>query len=538
MSDTSSSQSNRSNSENNNNINKKKVSYSTDYLPQLLQDSQKMVPLENRIGYQKNESERISERISEKEYIKEKSDNYSNSDKLSDYMTNDGENVNEVISNKYSNTQLYGNNKNTFFSQNTNNQNNTNQNITNENYKFTSNPNTNIKDEEKEKDKENVFNDDYDDYNELSADKQMLKRLDMLRKLGELAQYGVKLSQNYNMNSDYFAMKYECELHKNIRAKQNSVNWMSSLMLNCIYGIEILNEKYNPFDLKLKNWSEQINADINNYYDVFGEIYEKYNKPGKNMSPELKLVLMISGSALKFHLNNTLLSQPSRLPSQVPPSSINNNTDPKLLEQMRERAAYDKLREETQKNNDLLKEKIDKEHDLALKQMNDMMFLQKKKVEIQQQELEKQKKMEEFAKMKLFLEQKEINNRKVNINTSMNNLPINNPPVNNNVNKFDEIRRNNINQQLQNIKEKVKNMDIDEEEDDEPLYARATNIKKRDLTKDVSNTSTSSNTEKNTSSQEDTTTTSNKNKKNDKSISMSNSRRKYNNKKGITIQTN
>ena len=67
----------------------------------------------------------------------------------------------------------------------------------------------------------------------------MLKKLDMLRKLGELAQYGVKLSQNYNMNSDYFAMKYEYELHKNIRAKQNSVNWMSSLMLNCIYGIEI-----------------------------------------------------------------------------------------------------------------------------------------------------------------------------------------------------------------------------------------------------------------------------------------------------------
>ncbi len=536
MSDTSSSQSNRSNSENNN-INKKKVSYSTDYLPQLLQDSQKMVPLENRIGYQKNESERISE----KEYSKEKSDNYSNnSDKLSDYMTNDGENVNEAISNKYSNTQLYGNNKNTFFSQNTNNQNITNQNTSNENYKFTSNPNT--KDEEKEKDKENVFNDDYDDYNELSADKQMLKRLDMLRKLGELAQYGVKLSQNYNMNSDYFAMKYECELHKNIRAKQNSVNWMSSLMLNCIYGIEILNEKYNPFDLKLKNWSEQINADINNYYDVFGEIYEKYNKPGKNMSPELKLVLMISGSALKFHLNNTLLSQPSRLPSQVPPSSINNNTDPKLLEQMRERAAYDKLREETQKNNDLLKEKMDKEHDLALKQMNDMMFLQNKKLEVQQQEIEKQKKMEEFAKMKLFLEQKDMNNRKVNINTSMNNPPMNNPPMNNpqmnnNVNKFEEIRRNNINQQLQNIKEKVKNMDIDEDDIDEPLYARATNIKKRDLTRDVSNTSTSSNTEKNTSSQEDTTTTSNK-KKNDKSISMSNSRRKYNTKKGITIQTN
>ena len=73
------------------------------------------------------------------------------------------------------------------------------------------------------------------------------------------------------------------------------------------------------------------------------------------MSPELKLVLMISGSALKFHLNNTLLAQPSRLPTQAPPSSINDQPDPRILEQMRERAAYDKLKEETQRNNELLK---------------------------------------------------------------------------------------------------------------------------------------------------------------------------------------
>ena len=69
--------------------------------------------------------------------------------------------------------------------------------------------------------KDNGIPEDYDNYNELSEEGKMLKRLDMLRKLGELAQYKVKLSQNYNMNSDYFTMKYEYQLHTNIRAKQN-----------------------------------------------------------------------------------------------------------------------------------------------------------------------------------------------------------------------------------------------------------------------------------------------------------------------------
>ena len=86
-------------------------------------------------------------------------------------------------------------------------------------------------------------NNDYDNYNELSPEQQMLRKLDILRKLGELAQYGVKLSHNYNMNSDYFTMKYEYQLHTNIRSKQNFINWTSSIMLNCIYGLEILNEK-------------------------------------------------------------------------------------------------------------------------------------------------------------------------------------------------------------------------------------------------------------------------------------------------------
>ena len=114
MTDSTSSKSSRSED---NNI-KKKVSYSTDYMPNLLQDSQKMLPLDQRTLFKKYEND--VESISE---IKN-NDNHSNtSDKLSDYLTNDGDNIANSLSNKYSNAQLYGNtntnintNTNTFFS--------------------------------------------------------------------------------------------------------------------------------------------------------------------------------------------------------------------------------------------------------------------------------------------------------------------------------------------------------------------------------------------------------------------------------------
>ena len=211
---------------------------------------------------------------------------------------------------------------------------------------------------------------------DLTAEELMLRKLDMLRKLSELAQAGVKLSQNYNMNSDYKMMKYEYELHKGIRAKQNGINWMSSMSLNLIYGIEMLNEKYNPFDLKLKGWSEQMNADAKNYYDVFGELYEKYNQPGKNMAPELKLLLMVSGSALKFHLTNTMMSSLPTLNTQL-------DEDPVLAEQLRQKAIAQKLKEQSVRNNEALKTNMDKEHEIAAQKAHDLNLIRQKEMEFQ-----------------------------------------------------------------------------------------------------------------------------------------------------------
>lgn len=211
---------------------------------------------------------------------------------------------------------------------------------------------------------------------ELSPEELMLMKLDMLRKLSELAQAGVKLSQNYNMNSDYKMMKYEYELHRGIRAKQNGINWMSSMSLNLIYGIEMLNDTYNPFDLKLTGWSEQMNADINSYYDVFGELYEKYNQPGKNVAPELKLLFMMSGSAIKFHLQKTLMNK-------LPSLNTDIDNDPVLAEQLRQKAIAQKLKEQSTINNEKLKNSMNKEHEMATQKAQDLNLIHQRELEYQ-----------------------------------------------------------------------------------------------------------------------------------------------------------
>jgi hypothetical protein len=73
-------------------------------------------------------------------------------------------------------------------------------------------------------------------------------------------------------------------------------------VINCI---EFLNGKFDPFDIKLDGWSEQVQENINDYDDIFGELHEKY-KSKASMAPELKLLFQLGGSAMMVHMTNTM----------------------------------------------------------------------------------------------------------------------------------------------------------------------------------------------------------------------------------------
>ena len=71
-------------------------------------------------------------------------------------------------------------------------------------------------------------------------------------------------------------------------------------------GIEFLNNRFDPLDLKLDGWSENMMENVSDYDEVFEELHEKYGENCK-MAPELvKLISMVAGSGVMFHLTNSL----------------------------------------------------------------------------------------------------------------------------------------------------------------------------------------------------------------------------------------
>ena len=139
----------------------------------------------------------------------------------------------------------------------------------------------------------------------MSKDELLREKFKYLRKLEALEKKGIELSKKYNMESSLQEMQGEYETIMEEKTKQNSIKFQGNMMMAVINGLEFLNSKFDPFDIQLDGWSSQIEENLSDYDEIFGELHEKY-KSKASMAPELKLLFQLGGSGLMVHMSNTM----------------------------------------------------------------------------------------------------------------------------------------------------------------------------------------------------------------------------------------
>lgn len=144
-------------------------------------------------------------------------------------------------------------------------------------------------------------------FEEIQQEKQ-----ELLYRIEKLSKNGYRPSKHYTMQSDYEEIRYEYDKLKKQREIDKSIKFARKALMMFSSGVEFLNRKFDPFDLKLDGWSESVMENLGDYDEVFEELHEKYGEK-VDMSPEIKLLFMIGGSAFMYHLQNTLLK--SSMPS-------------------------------------------------------------------------------------------------------------------------------------------------------------------------------------------------------------------------------
>ncbi len=139
----------------------------------------------------------------------------------------------------------------------------------------------------------------------LTREEELREKFKYIRKLEALEKKGATLTQRYNMDSNLDEMIGEYEMIMAEKEKSNSMKFQGKMLMAAITGIEFLNNKFDPFDIKLDGWAEQLNENIDDYDDIFAELHEKY-KSKASMAPELKLLFQLGGSAAMMHMTNTM----------------------------------------------------------------------------------------------------------------------------------------------------------------------------------------------------------------------------------------
>ena len=165
----------------------------------------------------------------------------------------------------------------------------------------------------------------------LSKEELIREKFTYLRKLEDLERKGANLTKKYSMDDPLSELQGEYEMIIAEREKSNSVKFQGKMLMACITGLEFLNNKFDPFDLKMDGWAEQVNENINDYDEIFSELHEKYKSKAK-MAPELKLLFQLGGSAIMVHMTNTMFK------SSMPGMDDIMKQNPELMQQFTQAA--------------------------------------------------------------------------------------------------------------------------------------------------------------------------------------------------------
>jgi hypothetical protein len=134
---------------------------------------------------------------------------------------------------------------------------------------------------------------------------------ELLYQFERLEKKGMKLPKKFTLASNLEEMKMEYERLKRDKEVDSSVKLQRRMMMAAVSGIEWMNGKWDPVGAKLDGWSDSVYENIDDYDDIFEELHEKYKGKAK-MAPELKLLMMLGGSAFMHHMTHSMFK--SQLP--------------------------------------------------------------------------------------------------------------------------------------------------------------------------------------------------------------------------------
>ena len=158
----------------------------------------------------------------------------------------------------------------------------------------------------------------------MDPEKEKKEKSEVLNKLQRLEQKGFPVSKRYTMDNTLDEMNQEYARLVDARSLEASLRFQRQALMSVVTGMEWANTRFDPFDIKLDGWSEAVHENVEDFDEIFEELYDKYKERGK-MPPEARLVMALAGSGFMCHVSNTFLK--SRMSSVSADDILKSNPD-------------------------------------------------------------------------------------------------------------------------------------------------------------------------------------------------------------------
>ena len=158
----------------------------------------------------------------------------------------------------------------------------------------------------------------------INPEEEKAKKFDYLNKLQRLEQKGFQVAKRFTMDNTLDEMKQEYDRLVDARNLEASLRFQRQALMSVVTGFEWANGRFDPFDLKLDGWSEAVHENVEDFDEIFEELYDKYKERGK-MPPEARLVMSLAGSGFMCHVSNTFLK--SKMSNVSADDILKNNPD-------------------------------------------------------------------------------------------------------------------------------------------------------------------------------------------------------------------
>ena len=114
------------------------------------------------------------------------------------------------------------------------------------------------------------------------------EKADLVNKLGRLEKKGFTVNKRLNAYSPIDELRNEVKRITYSIDVDKSIKFARRMLIACTTGLEFMNKKYNPFEIQLEGWSENVMENVDDYDEVFEELYVKY-RTKMHVAPEIKL---------------------------------------------------------------------------------------------------------------------------------------------------------------------------------------------------------------------------------------------------------